>query len=189
MTRSHTYNSTNTPVPGPLGEDGLGLSATRRARLSILPSPGPHNALWYWPHMAGGYLRVSRNALLIQVARYMPYMPAKNAIYRLLGMQVGSHAAVGVMVMMDIFFPQDASLGADCVIGYNSVILCHEITRHEWRRGRVWIGRDVTIGANSTILPGVVIGDGAVVSAMSLVNRDVPPGAFVGGVPIRLLRK
>ncbi|MCS7087780.1 MAG: hypothetical protein NZL91_03670 [Thermoflexales bacterium] len=50
------------------------------------------------------------------------------------------------------------------------------------------IRRGATIGANCTILPGVVIGEGAVVSAMSLVNRDVPAGAFVGGVPIRLLR-
>jgi len=51
----------------------------------------------------------------------------------------------------------------------------------------VVIGRDVTIGAKSTILPGVVIGDGAVVSAMSLVNKDVPPDTLVGGVPIRVL--
>jgi acetyltransferase-like isoleucine patch superfamily enzyme len=58
---------------------------------------------------------------------------------------------------------------------------------NEWRRGPVVIGNNVTIGANCTILPGVVIGDGAVVSAMSLVNRDVPPGARVGGVPIRPL--
>jgi len=92
------------------------------------------------------------------------------------------------MVMFDIFFPQDVTLGEDCVIGYNSTILCHEFTRREWRRGPVVIGRDVTIGANCTILPGVVIGAGATVSAMSLVNRDVPPGAFVGGVPIRRLR-
>ena len=37
------------------------------------------------------------------------------------------------------------------------------------------------IGANSTILPGVDIGDGAVVSAGTLVHKDVPAGAMVGG--------
>jgi acetyltransferase-like isoleucine patch superfamily enzyme len=44
------------------------------------------------------------------------------------------------------------------------------------------------IGANCTILPGVVIGDGASVAAGSLVNRDVPAGAVVAGVPIQLIR-
>jgi acetyltransferase-like isoleucine patch superfamily enzyme len=187
-----TLNSIYGVVPpafGTWGDDGLGTSATRKARLAINASPGPHNTLWYWPMLTGGYLRVSRNAALIQLARYMPHMPTKNALYRALGMRVGSYTSVGVMVMMDIFFPQDITLGDDCVIGYNSVLLCHEFTRREWRRGPVWIGRDVTIGANTTVLPGVIIGDGAVVSAMSLVNRDVPPGAFVGGVPIRMLRR
>lgn len=177
------------PPFGPWGEDGLGLSATRKARLKSRPSPGPHSALWYWPRVTGGYLRVGWNAALIQLARYLPHMPTKNALYRLLGMRVGAHAAIGVMVMFDIFFPEDVTLGEDCVVGYNSVVLCHEFTRHEWRRGPVWIGRDVTIGANSMILPGVVIGDGAVISAMSLVNKDVPPGAFVGGAPLRMLRR
>jgi acetyltransferase-like isoleucine patch superfamily enzyme len=51
----------------------------------------------------------------------------------------------------------------------------------------VVIGRDVVIGANCTILPGVVIGDGATVSAHSLVNHDVAPGSVVGGVPARPL--
>jgi acetyltransferase-like isoleucine patch superfamily enzyme len=165
--------------------DGLGTSAVRKARLYIGRSPGPHNALWYWPQLAGGYLRVTRNAALIQVARYMPLIPLKNAIYRALGAHVGRHASVALMVMLDIFFPQDVTIGDECVIGYNSTILCHEVTRGEWRRGPVVIGREVTIGANCTILPGVVIGDGATVSAMSLVNRDVPAGAFVGGVPIK----
>ncbi len=168
--------------------DGLGSSATRKGRLTIVPSPGPHNALWYFPRVTGGYGRVVRNAAIIQLARYVPFLPVKNALYRALGMRVGACASVGLMVMFDIFFPQDVTLGEDCVIGYNSTILCHEFTRHEWRRGPVLIGRDVTIGANCTILPGVVIGAGATVSAMSLVNRDVPPGAFVGGVPIRRLR-
>lgn len=177
------------PPFGPWAEDGLGTSAMRKVRLTMRPSPGPRSALWYWPQLTGGYLRVAWNAALIQIGRYMPYMPAKNALYRALGMRVGAHAAVGVMVMFDIFFPEQITLGEDCVIGYNSVVLAHEVTRHEWRRGPVWIGRDVTIGANTTILPGVVIGDGATISAMSLVNRDVPPGAFVGGVPIRMLSR
>ena len=171
----------------PLAES-LGTSAGRKARLSIRPSPGPHNALWYFPRLTGGYGRVARNAAIIQLARYTPALPLKNALYRLLGMRVGPRSAVGLMVMFDIFFPQDVTLGDNCVIGYNSTILCHEVTRHEWRRGPVVIGPEVTIGANCTVLPGVVIGAGAVVSAMSLVNRDVPPGAFVGGVPIRALR-
>lgn len=168
--------------------DGLGTSEARKGRLSIRPSPGPHNALWYFPHLTGGYGRITRNAAIIQLARYTPSIPVKNALYRLLGMRVGPHSSVGLMVMVDIFFPEDVTLGENCVIGYNSTILCHEVTRAEWRRGPVVVGEDATVGANSTILPGVVIGAGATISAMSLVNRDVPAGAFVGGVPIRPLR-
>lgn len=169
--------------------DGLGSSAARKARMQIAPLRGPHNALWYWPQLTGGYLRVIRNGLLIQLARYTPFLALKAAIYRLLGAKIGRHASVGLMVMLDVFFPQDVTIGDECVIGYNTTILCHDVTRSEWRRGPVLIGNNVTIGANCTILPGVVIGDGATVSAMSLVNRDVPPGAFVGGVPIQRLRR
>ncbi len=168
--------------------DGLGSSTARKARLRVSPAPGPHNALWYFAQQTGGHARVARNAALIQLARYTPWLTVKNRIYRMLGMQVGPHTSVGLMVMFDIFYPEDVTLGDNCVIGYNSTILCHEVTRSEWRRGKVWIGPDVTIGANCTVLAGVVISAGATVSAMSLVNRDVPPGAFVGGVPIRRLR-
>lgn len=51
------------------------------------------------------------------------------------------------------------------------------------------IGRDVWIGANSVILGGVMIGDGAVVAAGAVVNRDVDAGAIVAGVPARELRR
>ena len=50
----------------------------------------------------------------------------------------------------------------------------------------ITIGDDVWIGANVTILKGVSIGDGAVVAAGSLVNRDVPPRSLVAGVPAKV---
>lgn len=50
------------------------------------------------------------------------------------------------------------------------------------------IGNDVWIGCNSTILRGVKIGDGAIVAANALVNKDVPPYAIVGGVPARIIK-
>ncbi len=51
----------------------------------------------------------------------------------------------------------------------------------------VEIGSNVWIGANAMILPGVRIGDDAVVAAHAVVNKDVPDGGVVGGVPARVI--
>ena len=56
------------------------------------------------------------------------------------------------------------------------------------RKMPIHIGDDVWIGAGTVILPGVSIGDHAVVGANSTVTRDVPPNAIVGGSPARLIR-
>lgn len=53
----------------------------------------------------------------------------------------------------------------------------------------VIIGDNVTVFANAVISAGVSIGDGAVIAACSVVTRDVPPNALVGGSPMRILRE
>lgn len=50
------------------------------------------------------------------------------------------------------------------------------------------IGNDVWIGREATILPGVTVGDGAVIGAHSVVTKDVEPYAIVGGNPAKLIR-
>ncbi len=52
----------------------------------------------------------------------------------------------------------------------------------------VTIGADAFVGARSFILPGVKIGEGAIVGACSLVNRDIEPWAVYAGSPARFLR-
>lgn len=165
----------------------LPSTESRKARCRTLPSPGEHAALLYYPQLTGGVLRVLWNAICVYAARFAPTFGIKHLLYRAVGARVSPYAAIGLGVTFDILFPQDITIEADATVGYNTTILAHEFVRHEWRRGPVLICKDATIGANCTLLPGVVIGAGATVSAMSLVNRDVPAGAFVGGVPIRLL--
>ncbi|UHS60221.1 CatB-related O-acetyltransferase [Agrobacterium vaccinii] len=50
------------------------------------------------------------------------------------------------------------------------------------------VGHDVWIGQNAAIMPGVHIGHGAIVAAASVVTRDVPPYAVVGGNPASIIR-
>lgn len=81
----------------------------------------------------------------------------------------------------------------DCLIGHNTVIatLNHELApsrRGDLRPAPVVIGRNVWIGANATILPGVTIGDDAVIAAASAVTKDVPARGLVVGSPGRVLR-
>lgn len=56
-------------------------------------------------------------------------------------------------------------------------------------KGDIVVGNDVWIGRESTILPGVKIGDGAIVAACSVVAKDVEPYTVVGGNPARPIKK
>lgn len=60
---------------------------------------------------------------------------------------------------------------------------------YPYKKAPVTIGKNVWVGANSTILPGVTIGDFVVVAAGSVVTRDVPSGCMVAGVPAVIKKK
>lgn len=88
-------------------------------------------------------------------------------------------------------------IGDRTLIGYGTKILSSNHTIPDGRSNifssgheskPVHIERDVWIGANAIILPGVTIGEGAVVAAGSVVTRDVSKFSIVGGVPAKLIR-
>jgi acetyltransferase-like isoleucine patch superfamily enzyme len=86
------------------------------------------------------------------------------------------------------------SIGADCLIGTHVSIIDNDFHGLAERLQMpspkpVIIGDNVWIGNRAIILPGVTIGDGAVVGAGSVVTRDVPPRTVVAGNPARVLRE
>lgn len=79
------------------------------------------------------------------------------------------------------------------LIGHNVVLatLNHGFApeeRHDLLPASIRIGKNVWIGSNATILPGVTIGDSAIVAAGAVVAKDVPANAIVGGVPAKVIR-
>ena len=145
------------------------------------------NSLWN-VYKTVSFWKVMKNFIIIQIARYTPFLSVKNWLYRtFLRMKVGKKTSFALMVMPDIMFPEKITVGDNSIIGYNTTLLAHEYLIREYRLGEIVIGNEVMIGAHTTILPGVKIGDGAIVSAGTLVHKDVPGGAFVGGNPMRVI--
>lgn len=86
------------------------------------------------------------------------------------------------------------TIGDGSLIGHNVVLatINHDLDPHNERRNHyapIYIGKHVWIGSNATILPGVSIGDWAVVAAGAVVTRDVPQGTVVGGIPAQILKQ
>lgn len=147
------------------------------------------NSLWQI-YRTVSLFKVMKNFIVIQIARYTPFLSWKNWLYKtFLNMKVGKHTAFALMVMPDTMFPELIEVGDNTIIGYNSTILAHEYLINEYRLGKVKIGSNVLIGANTTILPGVTIGDRAIISAATLVHKNVPAGAFVGGNPMQIIKE
>ena len=161
----------------------------RRLQSLKVPNTSEENSLEYYWWRLKNPLNVVLNFIVIEVTKIIPSLSLKRILLSSLGMKVGKNAAIGLGVQFDIFFPELIELGENCIIGYGATVLAHEFLIEELRTGKVRIGKNVMIGANSTVLPGVNIGDNSTVSACSLVNKDIPVGAFVGGVPARILKR
>lgn len=84
-------------------------------------------------------------------------------------------------------------IGNEALIGHNVVLatLNHDIAptrRQTLIPAPIHIGNCVWIGSNSTVLPGVTIGDNSIVAAGATVTKDVPANCIVGGVPAKVIR-
>lgn len=86
------------------------------------------------------------------------------------------------------------TIGDKTLIGQNVVLstLNHGFepeNRNTTYPSPIVIGQNVWIGANATVVPGVTIGDNAIIAAGAVVTKDVPENVIVGGVPAKIIKK
>jgi acetyltransferase-like isoleucine patch superfamily enzyme len=85
----------------------------------------------------------------------------------------------------------DVLLGPNVTIvtsNYSAADRGRPLKDQEWIESDVTIGRRSWLGAHVVVLPGVTIGEGAIIAAGAVVTASVPPYAIVGGVPAKLLK-
>jgi len=145
------------------------------------------NSLNYWWKVKNPLI-ICINFLVIELCKYLPSLSLKRFLLRLLGMKIGKNAAIGLAVQLDVFFPELITLKDNCMLGYNTTILCHEFLQKSLRLGKVVIGENALVATNCLVLPGVSIGRNSVVSSMSLVNKSIPANSFYGGIPAKRLK-
>ncbi|WP_278236841.1 DapH/DapD/GlmU-related protein [Isoptericola sp. AK164] len=158
--------------------------------------------------------RASQEAMLVTAELNGPYQPperVRELLSRLTGAPVDDSVTLfppftadfgrGIRLGKRVFVNsgcrfQDqggVTIGDDCLVGHNAVLatLNHDLDpsrRTDLHPAPIVLGRNVWVGANVTILPGVTVGDDAVIGAGSLVTKDVPSGVVVVGSPARVVR-
>lgn len=131
------------------------------------------------------------NALILFVRfsfmNWIRLTPLLPLFYRCMGATVGRNVQINTTIIGDACLLE---IGDEAVIGGDATVICHSAEKGHLVIAPVRIGRRADIGLMAVLLPGVEVGDGAVVGAHALVPKGtvIPPGEFWGGVPARPIR-
>lgn len=133
---------------------------------------------------------------------FEPFAPRlmRPWLIRRMGAKVGKNVFIGDHVIIDLNHANLISLDDFAHITGGCRLLCHQrdLTNYKvgdnaaecgYKLGKIHIGKGCMIGMTTMIMPGVTIGDGAIVGAGSLVTKDVPAWTIATGRPARVVKE
>jgi acetyltransferase-like isoleucine patch superfamily enzyme len=136
--------------------------------------------------------RAIRNIIGL-LAWYMPWKGFRVFFHKLRGTVIKKNVEIGYMVFIDNRRPELITIEDNATITSMCIVLAHDLSMR-YIDGTETIGATVIkegafIGMNSTIMPGVTIGENCIVACGSVVTKDTEPDSVYGGVPARLIKK
>jgi len=106
-------------------------------------------------------------------------------VHNKVGLKLGDKTDIGAFTYINakngVVIEDFVQIGSHCSL--------YSISTIDNREGQITLKRNCKIGSHSLIMPGVTIGENAVIGAFSFVNRDVPDNVVAVGVPIRVIKK
>ena len=128
------------------------------------------------------------------------YRMIRPYLWRKMGCDVGQNVFIGYSVWFDFNNANLIEIQDDVHITNFCTILCHErdLTNYKigdnssdltYKKERIKIEKGVMIGMNTTILPGVTIGEGSIIGANSCVTKNIPKWVVAAGNPIKIIKE
>lgn len=148
---------------------------------------GYNSPLWF------GIIRLKDHCLNFW-SRTFPWNKARIKMQKWRGVNIGKNVHWGTDVTIDPPYPYFLTVedgvslaGADYILTHNKPLEYHNKCSESYV-APVVIRRNAWVAVNVTILPGVEIGEGAIIAAGSVVNKDIPPMVLAGGIPAKVIK-
>ncbi len=150
------------------------------------PKPGRHG-LFTFPVVGWGLTGAVTNFANVMFLVHFKGTPLLTWWYRGLGAKIGARVTINTTRIFDWNL---VTIGDDVVLGGDCVIMAHSVEGGQMHMRPIVIGNGATIGGESKVMPGCVMGDKAVLGASSLLTKEttIPAHQLWGGVPARFLR-
>lgn len=133
---------------------------------------------------------------------FSPISPRKlrPAILRIIGCHVGKDVFIGSNVWIDSGHSELITIEDHAHVDARVILLCHkrelsdyyvgdDYAKLPYKKAPIHIGKGCSIGTDSFVMPGVTIGEGAIVGAGSLVTKDIPAWTIATGRPAKVVKE